>query len=468
MTPREQAAFEERRPMLITKTSARSRVHRRVPMDHDRDQTFRRDGRPSGGCKSSGCSPRPPITVRPRNIPYLRRKVAGALARAGFTPDSHSGRALANVLDTYPRDELFQIDEDTLFHFALIILQLNERPRVRVLTRLDIYERFDRFSSMSRASAMTARPRRDRPAAGVGLQRRDRLVRPVFHRRAVGARAFHRRAPRRAASPIPIGAQLEAGVVAGHEDVAGSPARGAAGRARSAGGARSLRALSARRFRRPIAKPSAPRSRSATSRPSSDVERRAARRRLSAAPGRRRTAPRLKAVEPRTADAAFGTRAGAGTYGLHAWSTRAPITSSRWALATRQSGCTTCARPRRRRRDRFQRCATGSMIALPRSCAARPRATATTHWCCAPAWLGATWPWCARCRAICARSAFPTRQDYMWATLRQACRRCRAASWRCSRPLRSAALDIDAERARSAEAAIAPKSRKSSQRSEPR
>ncbi len=141
MTPREQAAFEERRPMLITKTSARSRVHRRVPMDMIGIKHFR-DGRPSGGVQVVGLFTATAYTRSARNIPYLRRKVAGALARAGFTPDSHSGRTLANVLDTYPRDELFQIDEDTLVHFALIILQLNERPRVRVLTRFDFYQRF--------------------------------------------------------------------------------------------------------------------------------------------------------------------------------------------------------------------------------------------------------------------------------------------------------------------------------------
>ncbi len=67
------------------------------------------------------------------------------LTRAGFNPETHSGKALVNVLETYPRDELFQIDEDTLYHFALSILQLEERPRVRVLARRD---RFDRFVSV--------------------------------------------------------------------------------------------------------------------------------------------------------------------------------------------------------------------------------------------------------------------------------------------------------------------------------
>jgi glutamate dehydrogenase len=79
-----------------------------------------------------------------RSIPYLRRKIDNVLRRAGFDEHGHSGKALVNVLESYPRDELFQIDEETLFDFALMIMQLDERPRVRVLARRD---RFDRFVS---------------------------------------------------------------------------------------------------------------------------------------------------------------------------------------------------------------------------------------------------------------------------------------------------------------------------------
>jgi glutamate dehydrogenase len=142
MSPRAQAAFQERRLLFITKTNARSRVHRRVAMDLVGVKHYDRDGRPTGGFQIVGLFTATAYTRSTRNIPYLRRKVASVLARAGFSPNSHSGRTLTNVLDTYPRDELFQIDEDTLFHFASIILQLSERPRVRVLPRYDWFERF--------------------------------------------------------------------------------------------------------------------------------------------------------------------------------------------------------------------------------------------------------------------------------------------------------------------------------------
>jgi glutamate dehydrogenase len=142
LSPRAQAAFKERRVLLITKTKMRSRVHRRVAMDLVGVKHYGHDGGPTGGLQIVGLFTSTAYTRSTRSIPYLRRKVANVLARSGFGPNSHSGKTLANVLDTYPRDELFQIDEDTLFHFASIILQLNERPRVRVLPRFDWFERF--------------------------------------------------------------------------------------------------------------------------------------------------------------------------------------------------------------------------------------------------------------------------------------------------------------------------------------
>ena len=67
------------------------------------------------------------------------------MRRSGFDPDSHSGKAFAAVIESYPRDDLFQIDGDTLYRFVLAIMHLDERPRVRVLPRRD---RFDRFVSV--------------------------------------------------------------------------------------------------------------------------------------------------------------------------------------------------------------------------------------------------------------------------------------------------------------------------------
>src|SRR5690606_24813570 len=60
-------------------------------------------------------------------------------------PLGHDGRALRGALDSYPRDELFQIAVEQLYEFATAISGLYDRPRVRVLPRID---RFDNFVSI--------------------------------------------------------------------------------------------------------------------------------------------------------------------------------------------------------------------------------------------------------------------------------------------------------------------------------
>jgi glutamate dehydrogenase len=145
ITPQMRALLKQPTLLIVTKAAVRSRVHRRVYMDYVGVKRFDRDGKLVGEFRIVGLFTSTAYTRSTRSIPYLRRKVDAVMTRAGFDPDGHSGKALVNVLENYPRDELFQLDEDTLYQFALAVLQLDERPRVRVLPRRD---RFDRFVSI--------------------------------------------------------------------------------------------------------------------------------------------------------------------------------------------------------------------------------------------------------------------------------------------------------------------------------
>jgi len=144
-TPELRAFMREPVPLIVTKANVRSLVHRRVHMDYVGVKRFDVSGAPVGEFRIVGLFTSSAYTRRAAIIPYLRHKVQQVLERARYDPDSHSGKALANVLEAYPRDELFQIDENLLYQFAQEILQLEIRPRVRVLSR---YDRFDRFVSV--------------------------------------------------------------------------------------------------------------------------------------------------------------------------------------------------------------------------------------------------------------------------------------------------------------------------------
>jgi glutamate dehydrogenase len=145
VTPEIRDFLREPRLLVVTKATTRSRVHRRVYLDYIGVKRFDNNGKLVGEHRFCGLFTSAAYTRPARSIPYLRRKLDGVIRRAGFDPSSHSGKALVNVLETYPRDDLFQIEEDALYQFALTILQLDERPRVRVLPR---YDRFDRFVSV--------------------------------------------------------------------------------------------------------------------------------------------------------------------------------------------------------------------------------------------------------------------------------------------------------------------------------
>ena len=144
-TPEIMAFLKEPRLLIIAKANIHARVHRRVYLDYVGIKRFDASGNLIGEQRIVGLFTSTAYTRSAHSIPYLRRKIAGVEARAGFDAKSHSGKALANMLEQFPRDELFQIDDDSLYHFAIAILQLGERPRVRVLARRD---RFDRFVSV--------------------------------------------------------------------------------------------------------------------------------------------------------------------------------------------------------------------------------------------------------------------------------------------------------------------------------
>ncbi|MDB5558740.1 MAG: NAD-glutamate dehydrogenase, partial [Enterovirga sp.] len=145
VTPELQAFFERPRLLFITKASAKSRVHRRAYLDYIGVKLFGPSGRLWGEFALVGLFTATAYTSSIASVPYLRRKAAGILDRAGFDPTSFDGRSLTQVLEVFPRDELFQIDEDTLFGFALDVLRLAEHPRIRALVRPD---RFGRFVSV--------------------------------------------------------------------------------------------------------------------------------------------------------------------------------------------------------------------------------------------------------------------------------------------------------------------------------
>jgi glutamate dehydrogenase len=133
-----------RTPKLLnlTKANSRATVHRPSYLDYIGIKKFDESGEVTGERRFLGLYTFSAYIASVFEIPLVRRKVRYVLRRAGFPEGSHNEKDLVEILETYPRDELFQISKEELFEIAMGILHLQERQRVRLFVRRDTYGRF--------------------------------------------------------------------------------------------------------------------------------------------------------------------------------------------------------------------------------------------------------------------------------------------------------------------------------------
>ncbi|MGH7022724.1 MAG: NAD-glutamate dehydrogenase domain-containing protein, partial [Caulobacteraceae bacterium] len=129
-------------PVLVAKANLRSRVHRRAHMDYVGVRRHGPAGDPVGETRFIGLFTAQAYEEPAKEIPLLRRKIDQVMAEAGFAKGSHNAVRLAYILETYPRDELFQVSVEELRDTALDILHLLDRPKVKLFIRRDPYDRF--------------------------------------------------------------------------------------------------------------------------------------------------------------------------------------------------------------------------------------------------------------------------------------------------------------------------------------
>ncbi|MEU6814741.1 NAD-glutamate dehydrogenase [Streptomyces sp. NPDC046860] len=155
------AKAREHKLLVLTKANSRATVHRPSYLDYIGVKKFDADGNVVGERRFLGLFSSAAYTESVRRVPVIRRKVAEVLERAGFSPNSHDGRDLLQILETYPRDELFQTPPAELQSIATSVLYLQERRRLRLYLRQDEYGRY--------YSALVYLPR-DRYTTGVRLR----------------------------------------------------------------------------------------------------------------------------------------------------------------------------------------------------------------------------------------------------------------------------------------------------------
>ena len=166
-----QAKVREPNLLILTKANSRATVHRSTHLDYVGVKVFDAEGQVTGEKRFLGLFTASAYTESVLRVPIIEAKVHKVLAKSGFTADSHSGKDLLEILETYPRDEMFQTTVDELYEIATTVLHLQERHKSQLFLRADEYGRF--------VSCLIYIPR-DRYTTAVRLKM-EAILRSAFH-----------------------------------------------------------------------------------------------------------------------------------------------------------------------------------------------------------------------------------------------------------------------------------------------
>ncbi|MGW6445584.1 NAD-glutamate dehydrogenase [Lentzea sp. NPDC055074] len=145
--------------LVLTQASAQSSVHRSVYPYYVGVKTFDGEGNVSGEHRFLGIFSTTALHENVLDIPVVERRVREVIHRAGFPLQSYSGQRMLEVIQNYPRTELFSVDAETLYQTTTGVIALAERRRLRLFLRRDPFGRFfsclvylprDRYTTTSR------------------------------------------------------------------------------------------------------------------------------------------------------------------------------------------------------------------------------------------------------------------------------------------------------------------------------
>jgi glutamate dehydrogenase len=131
-------------PQAITfsKSSVRSRIHRQAYSDYIIVKRFNNKGEVVGEIRFIGLYTSRVYTMSPSKIPLVRHKVANVFELSGLSVNSHDGKYLQQILETFPRDELFLSNSSELYETVSGVARINERYQVRMFMRRDLFGKF--------------------------------------------------------------------------------------------------------------------------------------------------------------------------------------------------------------------------------------------------------------------------------------------------------------------------------------
>src|SRR5215472_3731682 len=128
--------------LIMTKANTRATVHRPSYLDYVGIKRLSPSGEVAGEYRFLGLLTHMAYTESITRIPVLKRKLSEVYAVSGVSAESHDGRDVAEFMEVYPREELFQTPVEELADVASQVLRLRERMQTRLFLRKDIYGKY--------------------------------------------------------------------------------------------------------------------------------------------------------------------------------------------------------------------------------------------------------------------------------------------------------------------------------------
>ncbi|RSM83478.1 NAD-glutamate dehydrogenase [Kibdelosporangium aridum] len=128
--------------LVLTEASAPSTVHRSVYPYYVGVKTFDENGQVTGEHRFLGVFTTTALHENVLDIPVVERRVREVIHEAGFPLESYSGQRMLEVIQNWPRAELFSSTAESLYATATGVIALADRRRLRLFLRRDPYGRF--------------------------------------------------------------------------------------------------------------------------------------------------------------------------------------------------------------------------------------------------------------------------------------------------------------------------------------
>ena len=132
--------------LILTKGNKQSRIHRPAYTDYIGIKKFDENGKVVGEHRFTGLYTSAVYNQAVQSIPLIREKVERILSASRYRVGSYAYKALHNILENYPRDELLQATEEELLEVGMGVVQMQDRDLLRLFVRKDPFGRF--FSCM--------------------------------------------------------------------------------------------------------------------------------------------------------------------------------------------------------------------------------------------------------------------------------------------------------------------------------